>query len=291
MKHIVKELKECLGLLKKTAAMAEKGLDDLSLTGRIKVCGTKKYPQFYLIEKSGSRNGKYLGKKNLPVIKAYFQRDYNRRQKKKCIFLIKIIERFLNNLPPELTGPWETSDLSSSGAVQCESLKNFLVKESPVRRPYINTHLLTDDEYAAQWQAIPYKGKSFGNDAPELFTDRGERVRSKSEMLIANRLSALGICYRYEYPIKLKDRFGQKLTVYPDFTILDKCSRAEILLEHFGKMDDPDYVASFIEKLSLYGRNGIFPGSGLMFTTETSRRPLDIRLFEKYLRTFLNQCL
>jgi len=275
MIYVVKKLEERLKLLKNLSEMAEKELETVSLQGRVKVCGKRKYPQFYLIKKPGSRNGKYLCKKDVPIIKAYFQRDYNRSLQKRCQSLIKPIEKFLNHLPPELSAQ------NTEG--QFESMETYLAKESPVRRPYVDPHLLTDEEFAAQWQSVQYKGKSFEEGDSELVTDRGERVRSKSELLIANKLAALGMSYRYEYPLKLKNRFGQKITVYPDFTILNKATRSEILLEHFGRMDDADYVASTMEKLSLYGRNGIFPGLGFLFTTETSTRPFDIRLFEKQL--------
>ena len=41
-------------------------------------------------------------------------------------------------------------------------------------------------------------------DAPLLETSRGERVRSKSEVIIADTLDRLKIPYRYEFPHQLK---------------------------------------------------------------------------------------
>lgn len=53
-------------------------------------------------------------------------------------------------------------------------------------------------------------------------------------------------------------------------------------------MDDPDYLNPTLRKLDRYIRNGILPGSNLILTYETEKKPLNIRiaeiLMEKYLR-------
>ena len=59
-------------------------------------------------------------------------------------------------------------------------------------------------------------------------TARGELVRSKSEVIIANLLHALGITYAYEQPFT-----GQDGSVrYPDFTIEDAETGRRVFLEH-----------------------------------------------------------
>ncbi|MCQ2574131.1 MAG: hypothetical protein MJ182_09565 [Treponema sp.] len=269
MKLIISDIKERLSYLKKLEVQAEKSLKENSLEGRIKINSSSKYPQVYLITKPNDTGGKYLGKKDSKIISRYCQRDYNRHVLKKVQKLINGCEKFLNNLP---------SELSSA------SLENFLSEKNPVRRKFLPDPVLSDDEFVKEWLSVKYKGKSFSENNGELTTDRGERVRSKSEILIANKLASLGIPYRYEFPHKLRDRHGFKITVYPDFTLLNKETRKEIILEHFGRMDDPEYVSHTLEKLSLYGRNGIFPGNRFLFTTETSRHSFDMRLFEKQLK-------
>ncbi|MEE3440399.1 MAG: hypothetical protein VZR07_10670, partial [Ruminococcus sp.] len=47
-------------------------------------------------------------------------------------------------------------------------------------------------------------------------TQRGEIVRSKSEVIIADALYYANIPYHYEKPIKVGDR-----VIYPDFTVLN----------------------------------------------------------------------
>ena len=104
-----------------------------------------------------------------------------------------------------------------------------------------------DEEYAKRWQELEYTGKAFADDAPEIITERGERVRSKSEKIIADKLYMLGIPYRYEYPLVLEGN----ITIYPDFAILRMPQREEVYLEHFGMMDDEDYVENVLMKLNI----------------------------------------
>lgn len=75
-------------------------------------------------------------------------------------------------------------------------------------------------------------------------TENGEKVRSKSELTIVNKLSIRGIKYRYEEPHYLKG-FG---LVYPYFTILNAKTREGIIWEHFGLMDNPEYVENCLKK-------------------------------------------
>ena len=65
-------------------------------------------------------------------------------------------------------------------------------------------------------------------------TERGDLVRSKSELVIADKLHARGIDYAYEQPLVLpNDR-----TRYPDFTIADHARGVTFYWEHLGMLDD-----------------------------------------------------
>ena len=90
-------------------------------------------------------------------------------------------------------------------------------------------------------------------------------MRSKSEVIIADLLGREKIPYRYEYPVKIKG-WGK---VYPDFTVLNVKKRKEMYWEHFGMMDDPEYVEKAVQKIEMYQKNGIYPGEHLIITYET----------------------
>lgn len=91
-------------------------------------------------------------------------------------------------------------------------------------------------------------------------TARGEMVRSKSEVIIANALAAKGVDYAHERPLTIEG-----VTKYPDFTIEDMESGQTIYWEHCGMLHVPSYRRRWEEKLAWYRTHGILPhqeGSG-----------------------------
>lgn len=86
-------------------------------------------------------------------------------------------------------------------------------------------------------------------------TERGDLVRSKSELVIADKLYAAGIDYAYEQPLALS---GGR-TRYPDFTIEDDASGVIYYWEHLGLLDDPTYRTRWEHKREEYLRDGIVP--------------------------------
>ena len=86
-------------------------------------------------------------------------------------------------------------------------------------------------------------------------TERGDLVRSKSELVIADKLHARGIDYAYEQPLVLPN--GR--TRYPDFTIADDAMGVTFYWEHLGLLDDPGYRARWERKRAEYLACGIAP--------------------------------
>lgn len=147
------------------------------------------------------------------------------------------------------------------------------------RKVLINPFEITDEDFVKSWINIPYIPKGFNdNDSTDYYTEKSERVRSKSEVIIANTLNLLNIPYKYECPLQL-----DQTTIYPDFTILNVNKRKVIYLEHFGLMGDPDYVSNMMLKISTYERNGIFVGDTLICTFESSRKPLSNGILKRKL--------
>ena len=87
-------------------------------------------------------------------------------------------------------------------------------------------------------------------------TKRGDLVRSKSEVIIANELLAQGVDrYEYEAPLALPD--GK--TRYPDFTVVDDDTGERYYWEHLGLLHNPDYAARWTRKLHAYREAAILP--------------------------------
>ena len=83
-------------------------------------------------------------------------------------------------------------------------------------------------------------------------TARGEMVRSKSEVIIANALAAKGVDYAYERPLTIEG-----VTKYPDFTIEDMESGQTLYWEHCGMLHVPSYRRRWEDKLKWYRQHGI----------------------------------
>ena len=79
-------------------------------------------------------------------------------------------------------------------------------------------------------------------------TERGDLVRSKSELVIADKLYARGLDYAYEQPLALPS--GR--TRYPDFTIADHARGVNFYWEHLGMIDDQGYRVRWEGKRAEY---------------------------------------
>ena len=216
-------------------------------------------PEYYL--KSTVGNGRYLKKQDQKLAYTIAQRDYDAEVLRKATERRKAIEVFLRKY-------------------EKNCLKKLYNNLNPYRKAMIQTTLISDEEYAKRWLAVEYKGKEGWDEIQEFYTEQGERVRSKSEKIIADKLYHMGIPYRYEYPIVLQDN----IKIHPDFTILKMPEREEVYLEHFGMMDDSDYVRNVMRKLNTYEKNGIYIGVNLFVTYESAKYPLNTRGLDGMLR-------
>ncbi len=84
-------------------------------------------------------------------------------------------------------------------------------------------------------------------------TRRGEPVRSKSELIIADLLFSRSIEYVYEQPLHMAD--GSRRL--PDFTLDDPATGVTYYWEHLGMLDRPDYRARWERKKQWYADHGV----------------------------------
>lgn len=242
---------------------AEKSLNN-SPEGSLILSNSNGAIQYYHKTEENQKKGKYITAKNRSMAMALAQKDYDQQFLKQVEKQREKICRAITQLPE--TGMTEIYTALSKG-----------------RQMLVTPHVLTDEQYVEKWLNEQYIGKEFSPDAPAIITERGERVRSKSEKIIADKLLAMGIPYRYEFPLKLKG-FG---VIYPDFTLLNISKRKEFYLEHFGMMDNPEYSQIAILKLETYAKHGIYPGKNLLITFETMQRPLNMKVIESMLKEFI----
>ena len=116
-----------------------------------------------------------------------------------------------------------------------------------------------------------------------ILTEKGERVRSKSEKILADSFYRKNIPYKYEKPLHLKG-YG---IVYPDFTFLSRKKEKEIYWEHEGMMDRQEYARTAVKKIESYQTNHIYMGDRLIITFETEQCPLNFRIVENLIEKYL----
>ncbi len=206
----------------------------------------------------------YIPKRNISLARNLAQRDYDKKLLQEIDSRQKIVNKFLKEYPQ--TG-----------------IENTYEELNEYRKKLIHPIIETDESYAKVWMNAPYVRKIIGEDVPVIFTENGERVRSKSEKMIADKVKQLGIPYRYDAPLCL----GRNLVLHPDFTVLNVKERKEIYYEHFGMMDNSEYVENALKRIEIYEKSGIFPGDKLLFSWETSTAPVNMKIVEGMLKKFL----
>lgn len=247
--------------LKQIVSVKEKALKNVP-DGTVHVFNSRKKPQFYFNEPDKRR---YANEKDQKLVRQLCQKDYDQRILDKAADELKALEKLYKN--------YETKTY--------ESVYEDL---HPVRKQLVTPIWLPDNEFVKQWEEVQYTPKGFAPDYPEYYTDKGERVRSKSEILIANALQKHQIPYRFEYPYQL-DPYGP--IIHPDFTVLNVRTRKEMLWEHMGKMDDESYRDHALNRIIVYERHGIFPGDRLILTHETLNNPINSKIIEKTILQYL----
>ena len=219
--------------------------------------------QFYHCTPNTSSRGAYIPVSQAGLAKNLAQKDYD-------IKLIKLLQRQLTAIE-KLINVYETK------------VTELYTKLCPARQMLIEPVTLTDAQYIEQWNKVTWESTPFAAENLRYTTARGEQVRSKSEVIIADTLARYKIAYRYEYPVQFKN----ERTYHPDFLCLNVRTRKEYFWEHFGMMDDPDYADRAVSKLKLFGENKIQLGRNLIITMETKSCPLVPRQIENLINEFL----
>ena len=108
-----------------------------------------------------------------------------------------------------------------------DQAEDQLGRMHPVKQPFVSPIVQPDGEYAREWLNKPFVRSDYHEEHLIYSTEKGERVRSKSEVIIADTLLRMGIPYRYEYPV----HFPGAGTFHPDFTVLNVRLRKEYYWE------------------------------------------------------------
>lgn len=236
----------------------------LVLEGALRINSGRDRVQYFCTIYGKEREDIYISSKDLALAQSLAQKDYDQKVLKSIEQEIKAIDMYLAKLPHVVA-----EDVYESLHVERQKLIR------PIRK--------TDKQFVQEWMEFVFQGKGVDDAGPLLVTEKGEKVRSKSEMIIADTLHRAGIPYRYECPLHLSG-YG---VVYPDFTALNIGKRKEVYWEHLGMMDDPIYMEKALRKIDTYERNGIVLGKNLIVTWETKKLPFNLSTVKRKIDEYL----
>ncbi len=222
--------------------------------GKLRIKHKNGHAYYYIRHDSHNSNGKYLPRTKIKLIRDLAQKEYDEKALSAIdaeLSVIKSCRRHWCELPaiPVETVYDEISD----------ELKEMVM---PLTE--------SDKHYKKRWCEAEYEQLKYKEEEKKYATERGDFVRSKSEVVIANLLFQKGIPYRYECALQICGRI-----VYPDFTFLDVKKRKEYYWDHFGVVDDYDYAVKAMRKMRDYSLAGLIAENRIIVTAETLNEPLD----------------
>lgn len=232
--------------------------------GHLRISRKKRGTQYYCITKKGDKNGHYIRKTHTALVAELGQKAFDSRTLKSLKMQMKCFQKITR-----------TEGVLQEQLKKLASLNEDIahIPDAPLR--------LSDAQYIALWKAIPYRTKGILPEEQLHFSSAGLAVRSKSEELIANALDAHDIPFRYEAPVKVEDIW------HPDFYCLNVRTRQELIWEHFGMMDDNQYLDNALGKLKAYQAHGFLLGHDLVFSWETKSAPLSSTDVEELIKAYL----
>lgn len=210
----------------------------------------------------------YIKKENCELVQKLAQKDYDTKLLKRLEERLKVAKK-------------------TFAVYNKTDLEEIFYKYTKDRQRLLIPRYISDEDYAKKWEDISYQRKTFAEGTAEIYTVKGERVRSKSEKIIADALERNNVPYKYECPLELT---GGRV-IHPDFTVLNKRTRKEFYWEHLGMMDDVEYARNAVRRIEEMGRNGIMPGKNLLITAETKVNPINVTIVDMIIQEYLQNKL
>ena len=233
--------------------------------GNLRVSNNQGIPRYYHVLNSNDTRGIYIPKENVELPQQLAKKDYIQKLYKKVNIELADIRKYLNRH-------------------SADELEKVYANMNTYRKELITPIVIPDEMFAQAWEKESYNTNPYYPEQRVYPTKKDELVRSKSEVMLADMYYEMGVPYRYEAELVLKD--GKKK--YPDFTLLKTNTREIIYHEHLGLLDDEEYRAANFAKLEEYRKNGIYLGKNLIMTYEAEGCYLNIREVKKLVQKIIS---
>lgn len=149
-----------------------------------------------------------------------------------------------------------------------------LIEKYPELDEEIVSGALKDDAMDL-WQNSKYESLVFHEEEKRHRTSKGLKVRTKSELLIAEKLYEYGVPFRYEQLLYYDD----DKYLAPDFTI-KKPDGSLYYWEHEGLTNNKKYLEKQVWKSQIYASLNIVPWKNFIVTYDNEDGNIDIRIIE-----------
>ena len=189
LKRIVRMISEIDLHLEKSKVFPDKYINYCKSNGKIQYCWVDKK----------TKKRKYAKLDEIESVRNVAQRDYEEKLRTKLCIIKKSLERFLSEY-------------------DIPSLEEIYSRMSDARKELVIPIIEPKELRIKKWKNVEYEPMGFEEGDPIFISDKGIRVRSKSELMIANTLEKMNIPFHYEYPTRIK-LLGN---VRPDFTCLNE---------------------------------------------------------------------
>jgi len=157
-----------------------------------------------------------------------------------------------------------------------------ILEQLPFKLDNSHEMIVTKNDLINAWQKEEYEPCNYYKIKLIHFTTCGIKVRSKSEVIIANLLTANQVPFRYEAKVIIEDQ-----VFYPDFTIMKPKDGEIIYWEHFGMINNKEYYKDKERKRDFYIQNGLIPWDNLIETYDYSDGTINIERIQSIIDAFI----
>ena len=217
------------------------------------------------ISQGGRRISKRIGGDRSTEVIKIKQAKYEQELYRRLLNNKRVLEEALKN--------WEEYDADVIDEAIPETYRDNtgLVNKNPMN-PY------------DKWQRTPHKRNGYDLPEDSNTTSDGTKVRSKSEVILYDLLTYLGIPFKYEVDVNLRNENNERVYKNADF-VIPSMGEKDIVIEHLGLITDELYFENAMHKIRLYIMNGYKLNENLFLTADDGNGKINAytskELFEK----------
>lgn len=187
----------------------------------------------------------------------------------------QLIKKYVNKFIVR-TASINIKALSKAEKLYCSNDIDNIFKKLPKSYATANKELLKNVKSATQ-NTFLYSPETHIHN-----TKSGVKVRSKSEVIIADTLTKYGIPFEYEPLFEGRTEEGKRMN--PDFRI--KCADGYVFIwEHWGLLMEISYCMQQGKKLNAYQKHGYVVGENLILTADDDKGGCNAQTIDEIVRT------